>query len=188
MLVREEIIQVAVDWFQNYAQTEKREIEMLFSQLTREENITIRKSLSQILDLEEDKWDMLDILDGVNVLRNTIAICLRSIKNGNNFYQIISKIPFESAKFAFLITKRHLTLYYKIETQKDEIFFRGSTYQNIYTFCNIFSVDNKLSVLLMNSMNITNLSDWLRFDDKTTTKFLNYLQFEIGVKTFQDVC
>lgn len=59
VLVGEKIIRVAVDWFGSYAQIEKREIEMLFSKLTRLENITIRKSLASIFTLEDDKWSML---------------------------------------------------------------------------------------------------------------------------------
>lgn len=188
MSVEKEVIKVAFDWFESFAQTEKKEIETLFSNLTKSENITLRKSLASIFSLDDDKWSMLDILDGTDVLLNTIAICLRSIKNGNNLDKIIENIPFDCVKYAFLITKRHLILYYKIETQKEEPFFRNSSYQSIYGFCKIFSVDNKLSVLLMNKLGVKDLSDWLDFDTQTTQTFLKFLNYHIGVHSFQDVC
>ena len=80
-MISESIVNIAFDWFGKYAQTEKNEIETLFSQLTRYENIEIRKNLANIFTLDEDKWDMLDILDDIDVLRNVIKIALRSISN-----------------------------------------------------------------------------------------------------------
>ncbi len=174
-------------WFSTHAQTEKHEIEKLFSKLTRNENVMLRKNLQHIFMLEDDKWDMLDILDGVDVLLNTIKIALRSITNGDNLEsQIIKNISFECVIFAFLIVKRHLVLYAKIEQKKNDPFFRGSDYQSIYGFCKVFCVNNKLSIVIGKSYNLL-LKDWLNFDETSNIKFETILQ-ELSINTFSDAC
>lgn len=187
-MISESIVNIAFDWFGKYAQTEKNEIETLFSQLTRYENIEIRKNLANIFTLDEDKWDMLDILDGVDILQNVVKIALRSIPNGNNLEShIVKNIQFDKAKYPFLIVKNHLILYGIIEKRKNDPFFIDSPYKDIYNFCKIFSVDSKLSVLLRNNLNLDDMDDWLNFDDKSNQAILYTLE-NLGIHTFADVC
>jgi hypothetical protein len=187
-VVSENMVRVAYNWFDTYCKIEKLEIETLFGQLSRNENIQIRQNLATIFSLEEDKWSMLDILDGVDVLENAIKICLRSIENGNNLEShIIENIQFECVRYAFLIAKRQLTLYGRIEACKNDSFYKASSYQSIYDFCKIFSVSQKMSILLKNKLNIKNIEVWLNFDDETNKVFTEILQIN-GVRSFDDLC
>lgn len=186
--ISDESVQVALKWFNTYSNKEKLEIETLFNMLTRAENIQLRMNLASIFTLEDDKWSMLDILCGVDVLENTIKICLRSITNGNNLEnQILKNIPFECCKYAFLIAKRQLTLYGRIESCKNKSFYKDSSYKSIYTFCNVFSVSQKMTIFLKNNLNIKEINEWLSFDNTSNTRMIEALQCQ-GIKSFNDLC
>lgn len=187
--ITNEMVKVAVEWFETYAQTEKREVELLFCNISLQENLLIRQNLANIFSLDDDKWDMLDILDDIDVLENCIKIALRSINNDNNLEShIVKEMPSDGAKYAFLIVKRHLTLYAKIAQQKNMSFFKDSEYKDIYGFCKVFSVPNKLSVLLKTHLKIDDLKGWLYFDELTNKHYVECLEKCHGIKKFEDIC
>lgn len=177
-----------VVWFETYANQEKQEIETLFSQLTVQESKWIHENMNIIFTLHDDVVSMTEILNGSHILQNSIQIALRSIQNGDNLEtHIIKNIPFDCIKFAFLILKRHLQLYAQIEENKNENFFKNSSYTDIYGFCKVFHVPNKMSVFLMNTMNIKTLEDWLSFDESFNEKCCVVLH-KYGINRFSDLC
>lgn len=179
------IMEPLIPWFDNFAQTEKQEIELL---LSKKENVEILNRLDDIFTLNEDKLAMIDIINGKDILQNAIKIALRSIENGNNLEtHIINHMPTDYAKYAFLILKRHLILYSEIEHSKDKSFFKDSDYKSIYGFCKVFSVPNKLSVLLKVYLGIKSMEEWLGFDPESNKVLIDCFG-EMGVTRFKDVC
>ena len=195
MSVTDEAIKTALTWFGKYAQTEKSDVEQLFSKLTLQERRDFSENYNDIFTLREDVEDMQEIFDvfnfnvnvsSSNILRNAIRIVLRSMVN-HNFEELVDKIRSDNVKYAFLIIKRHLILYARVEASKDKPFYEGSDYKSIYGFCKVFSVPNKLSVLLMNNLNIKNIEEWLNFDTETNQHCIESLK-KYGIKKFEDIC